>query len=161
MSDKKRRRPDRYENPTLPDHAASTMARASAERRQTHRAFLLWAMQTPTLRSVRSVSRAMGRPESTVRSWFKSGHWPARCEADGDNSDQVALDLYRDDYMAEFGELEIPFVAPTIVRAIGALNMTDPLAATMPLPLRRTLNSPPASIAVTLRIMVMSQSMPS
>lgn len=119
----------RYASPRLPDHSKTSLARDSAERRDHHRALLLWVMQTPSLRSQRAVARSMGKADGTIRLWRQGGHWKERAESAGEHADQVALDLYRTEYMAEFGEIEIPHVAKGVVRSIGDLNMKDPLAA--------------------------------
>lgn len=106
----------------------ATLDRWPGERRDHHRAMLLWAMQGVMDRSNRAVARAMGVADGSVRNWRRTGCWDLRAEAHGDQADQEALDRYRAQYMADFGRLELPHVAGNVVRPLGALDLRDPAA---------------------------------
>jgi hypothetical protein len=106
----------------------ATLDRWPGERRDRHRALLLWAMQGPMDRSNRAVARALGVSDGSVRNWRRSSCWDARLEAHGDDGDQDALDRYRAEYMADFGRLEMPHVAGNVVRPLGAVDLRDPAA---------------------------------
>jgi len=105
---------------------APRLARWPGERRDRHRALLLWAMQAPGERSMRAVGRALGCSDGSVRNWRRSGAWDQRADGEGQESDSVALDLYRDGYMADFGAMEVPHVAGQVVRPLGSLDLRDP-----------------------------------
>ena len=112
-----------------PRHPAThplTLERWPEERHMTHRAMLLWAMQATSLRSYRATARAMGRSDGTIRGWCEKGSWKARLASHKDG-DQVALDLYRREYMADFGPVEIPHVAANVIRPLGSLHTDDPV----------------------------------
>lgn len=112
--------------PSNPNDEPLTLDRWHAERRDHHRAMLLWAMQGPDLRSQRKVSRATGASESTIRNWRRARMWEQRCAHHGKHADQYALDLYRSEYMADFGKIEMPWVLPNIVRTVGGVDLDDP-----------------------------------
>lgn len=120
---------------------APTLERWEGERRDWHRAMLLWAMQHPEDRSNRAVARAMGVSEGSVRTWKVVRCWLARASTQGARSDQVALDMYRDEYMSDFGAHEMPHVAGNIVRAVGAVDLADPSAAAATLARDRVRNA--------------------
>lgn len=123
---------------TNPDNQPYTLDRWNQERREWHRALLLWAMQAPSMRSFRAVARALGCSDGSVRGWAGTRDWKQRVAAHGEHADQHALDLYRSEYMADFGKLEIPHVAPNVVRPLGALDIDDPAAAAAELVRERT-----------------------
>jgi hypothetical protein len=106
----------------------ATLDRWPGERRDHHRALLLWAMQGPASRSMRAVARALGISDGSIRNWKASGCWRQRVEGHGDDGDQYALDQYRAHYMADFGPLELPQVARFVVRPMGATDLRDPVA---------------------------------
>jgi hypothetical protein len=108
--------------------STETLDRRPGERHNHHRAMLLWAMQSPERRSQNAVCRAQGATKQTIRKWRRADRWDLRAEAHGDEADQYALDLYRALYLADFGKLELPHVAPRIVRALGAVSLDDPTA---------------------------------
>ena len=113
----------------MPSNKSETLQRGSGERERIHRALLLYAMVAPDLRARRAVARAMGNSESSVRLWRTNERWEHRIEYHGEDADQIALDLYRELYMEEFGELELPHVTHGIVRPLGAVHNSSPLAA--------------------------------
>lgn len=104
------------------------LERWMGERRDRHRGLLLWAMQSPYERSMRAVARAMGKSEGTIRNWRAQGCWELRAKGHEESVDQDALDLYRAEYMADFGTIELPHVARYIVRTLGAIDLNDPAA---------------------------------
>lgn len=106
----------------------ATLDRWPGERRDHHRALLLWAMQSPVKRSMRASARAMGISDGAVRKWKARSCWQARAEGHGEDADQYALDQYRAHYLADYGKLELPHVARFIVRPLGATDMRDPVA---------------------------------
>ena len=120
--------------PTNPENEPEHLYRWKHERADWHRAMLLWAMQTPAERSVRATARAHGVTEGSIRKWKRVRRWEHRVAFHGDEADQVALDLYRDLYMADFGKLEIPHVAKGIIRELGSVHIKDdPVMATVQL----------------------------
>jgi hypothetical protein len=64
--------------------------------------------------------------EGAVRGWRRDGCWDARA-AGHENADEVALDLYRREYMADFGVLELPHVAPRVVQPLAGATLGDPV----------------------------------
>ena len=120
---------DRTIVPSNPNGEPLTLDRWHAERRDHHRAMLLWAMQGPDVRSQRKVAKAMGASEASVRNWKKTRMWMQRVEHHKVHADQYALDLYRDLYMKDFGPVELPVVLVNVVRPVGALALNDPAAA--------------------------------
>ena len=105
-----------------------TLERWPGERVDHHRALLLWAMQDPTDRSYRAVARAMGVTDTAVRQWRGRKGWEHRIVPYGDEVDQVALDLYRVEYLADYGRVELPKVAQRVVRPMGPTDIRDPAA---------------------------------
>ena len=117
-----------------------TLHRWPGERVIQHRAMLLFMMQAPGIRSNRAVSRAMGRrkflegekrtgtSEANIRKWREVGCWDERAAPYGDDADQFALDLYRSEYMADYGPSELVLIAPNIVRPIGSMELNTPEA---------------------------------
>jgi hypothetical protein len=103
----------------------AALARWPGERRDRHRALLLWAMQAPGERSMRAVARALGCSEGSVRNWRRSGAWAERAHGHGADSDLGALDLYRSEYMVDFGSLDLPHVAGHVVRPLGNTDLRD------------------------------------
>ena len=106
----------------------ATLDRWPGERRDQHRAMLLWAMQSPMERSMRATARAMGASDGSVRNWRKAGAWDARVAGHPEHSDREALDRYRRDYLVDFGKLELPHVAQYVVEPLGPAAMDDPAA---------------------------------
>jgi len=104
-----------------------TLERWTGERRECHRAMLLWAMQNPADRSLRAVGRAMGRSDGGMRNWQRSQCWKHRVAAYNEDADQVALDVYRREYMKDFGSLELPHVAHAVVVPLGT-DLNSPAA---------------------------------
>jgi hypothetical protein len=104
----------------------ATLDRWPGERRDLHRALLLYAMQAHGQRSMRAVARALGVSDGSVRNWRRSGCWDARLDGHGTEADGDALDLYRVAYMADFGQLEVPHVAQHVVQPLGSLDLRDP-----------------------------------
>jgi hypothetical protein len=105
----------------LPKELA-TLERWTGERVKRHRAMLLWAMQAPGERSKRAVGRALGMVDGTVRKYAKRGRWSERLPNEG--SDAIALALYRELYIADFGAVELKHVARN-VRLPMAEHLTD------------------------------------
>lgn len=101
-----------------------SLDRWPGERLKVHRAMLLYVMQAPAKRSKRSVSKAIGVHESTVRDWYKRGAWQARGAADGQTNERAALDMYRHSYMREHGANELPFVAERVHEEFGGETHT-------------------------------------
>lgn len=83
------------------------LSRRADERPERHRAWLLWLAQDPDQRSWRLVSRAVGRDESTIRGWRSKHKWNARTKAAGEGAQAMALAMYRRDYLARHGRLEL------------------------------------------------------
>ena len=111
-----------------PNGEPLTLDRWHAERRDHHRAMLLWAMQGPDLRSQRKVAKAHGAAEGSIRNWKRTRMWEERLAHHGKSADQYALDLYREAYMAEYGKIELPYVLSNVVRPVGGLDLDDPTA---------------------------------
>ena len=105
-----------------------TVERWPGEAHEHHRALLLFAMQGPMERSARAVARACGVSEGTIRNWRKKSGWDRRIDGQGETADADALDLYRALYLVDFGQIELPHVAPFVVVPIGPFNMEDPVA---------------------------------
>jgi hypothetical protein len=125
----------------------AALARWPGERRDRHRALLLWAMQIPGERSMRAVGRAMGCSEGSVRNWQRSGAWQQRDHGQGADSDLAALDLYRDEYMADFGALDLPHVAGHVSRPLGNTDLRDPSAQAAHEARQRVAQAVPAAAA--------------
>jgi hypothetical protein len=105
----------------------ATLPRWPGERKDRHRGLLLWAMQHPSRgRSNRAVARAIGVSEGAVRGWRRDQCWDARA-AGHEDADQVALDLYRAEYMVDFGVLELPHVAPNVALPLAGATLSDPV----------------------------------
>lgn len=103
-----------------------TMERWPGERHTHHRALLLYAMQAPSLRSGRAVGKAVGISEATARNWKKKSKWDARLSTyDHEETDEIALSMYRRLYMMDYGEAELPQVAKNILRPLGAHTLKD------------------------------------
>jgi hypothetical protein len=113
--------------PSNPNGEPLTLDRWHAERRDHHRALLLWAMQGPDMRSQRKVSKATGTSEGSIRNWKRTRMWEARVQHHGKHADQYALDLYRTEYMMDYGRIELPWVLPNVVRSVG-VDLDDPTA---------------------------------
>ena len=104
----------------------ATLDRWPGERRDHHRALLLFAMQGSAGRSRRAVARAMGLSDGCIRNWLRNDCWLARIHAHGEAADQDALVRYRMEYMADHGTLEVPHIAKYIIQPLGNLDLRDP-----------------------------------
>ena len=85
----------------------SMLDQREGESEKCHRAFLLFVMQDPDRRNLSATGRAVGRAESTVRSWRSRWSWPERIEALGSTSDVLATAAYREWYYPKFRLREI------------------------------------------------------
>jgi len=116
------------------------------EKRNKHRGLLLWAMMHPARgRSNRAVSRALGVSEGAIRNWRRDGCWDVRAAAHED-SDSVALDIYRREYIEDYGALELPHVAPRVVQPIAGLHLGDPVVTAAHEASRAALHAAPEAL---------------
>jgi hypothetical protein len=80
---------------------------------------LLWAMQSADnpdgrfARSIRAVARAVGKNEATVRGWKAAHEWEGRSVGGG--GEAAAVRLYRAEYVADYGRVDLPQVADRVV----------------------------------------------
>jgi hypothetical protein len=76
------------------------MERLVEEPAALHRAFLLFAMQDPDLRSLRAAAKGVEKSEGALRNWRTRWRWDERmqAEANGAAAQARALQLYRDHY---------------------------------------------------------------
>ena len=102
----------------MPQRGTATLERWEGERRDHHRALLLFAIQVPGQQSNRRVALAMGRSESGIRKLRMQRGWDARV-ASQEEPDVYALGLYREQYMAEFGQLELPEIVKNCQIPLG------------------------------------------
>ncbi len=96
------------------------LERKVGERRTHHRALLLYAMQAENKRSVRAVARAIGISEGTARNWRKKSEWDSRISHHAELADAVALAVYRREYLADFGKIELKHIAKNVVQPIAS-----------------------------------------
>ena len=101
-----------------------SLERRKNEKHIQHRAILLYAMQHPDKRSLRRVSRAVGRPESTLRGWIKSRDWHDRSSAP--NAEDAAVKIYRRLYLKKFGHIELPEVRVNVAVPLSTITKGDP-----------------------------------
>lgn len=97
------------------------------EKREMHRALLLYAMQDPDRRSLRLVARALARNDATVRYWQRSRDWTERINAIAATAQPVALRMYRELYVGSASRLEIEVVRPNISIPLIAEDPHAPL----------------------------------
>lgn len=103
--------PELGDEDTVPaDVVAHPLARRQREKREQHRGLLLYAMQDPERRSLRLVSRALGRDESTVRYWYTSRGWTTRITEAGPGVQSLALSRYRAECLMHASALELEAV---------------------------------------------------
>ena len=110
------------------DNTKLTLERKIGERRTHHRALLLYGMQNSRKRSVRAVARALGISEGTARNWRKKSEWDARIAAQPEPHDLMCLQVYRREYMADFGQHELSHVARNITQPISSTDLQDSAA---------------------------------
>lgn len=111
-----------------PRKGDATLERWAGERELVHRALLLLAMQGPLDRSNRTTARAISRSEACIRNWRKGYEWDKRIAAYGDEADEVALQMYRRLYAADYGAAELIHVAKRVVRPLGGGGVLDEAA---------------------------------
>lgn len=87
----------------------SPFVRRADEPEHAHRAFLLWAMQSVEKRSLKAASRAMNKPDMTIRKWRKRHDWDLRIEGEP-NHEIIAARLYSDCYHRINGGKEVRLV---------------------------------------------------
>lgn len=105
--------------PRKPLSGPTTLQVWKGETVSQHRALLLWAMQRPEERSTRAVGRAVGKTESTVRGWRKRLKWAERTSGHSE-PERVALDLYRAEYMKDFGQIDLIHVSEHVAIPLAA-----------------------------------------
>lgn len=106
--DRKKRAPARaraadpipVEDPTPPP-GPGHLAPRPGESADNHRAFLLWAMQEPSRRSMRATSRALGVGDRTIRRWCADYGWEERARVEA--SDRLAWAEYLGRYAETYG----------------------------------------------------------
>lgn len=99
----------------------TSMDRKQRESKEAYRGFLLWAMQTPSKRSVRAAASAMGKSEATLRQQRK--HWDWEDRASSITSDVQAQTIYRKLFMKNYGTKEIELVEHKISAPISQLGV--------------------------------------
>lgn len=87
-----------------------TLDRWPGEGKQNHRALLLWAMQRPDDRSMRAVARSVAMGATTIRKWAARYRWEERASAP--NAEEEAIRVYRDQYVEEWGKVDMPEIQP-------------------------------------------------
>lgn len=97
-----------------PDTPSFELYADQGEKKQHHRAFLLWAMQDADKRQGRRVSKAMRVGESVVRSWRVRWAWEARVASVGDSAQARAVQQYKRDYLAEWNLVEVAVIEPNM-----------------------------------------------
>lgn len=103
--------------------AARALERRRGERSHQHRALLLFAMCHPDRRSIRSIARASGRNEATIRGWRKRWEWLARTEAA--MTEESAVYAYRLLYLKDHGATELPELADRITVSMSTQPGAD------------------------------------
>lgn len=103
----------------------SPLVQRERESERAHRAFLLWAMQSPESRNVSAAARAVGRAEGTAREWRRRWSWDDRIGSIGEASDAAATAAYREWYypkwkLREVVEVEDFLAAPFRPEAVVA-----------------------------------------
>ena len=98
------------------------MQRLAGEGLVAHRAFLLWAMQTPTHREFNPVARAVGRAFPTIKDQFKRWRWSERVKSL--TADSEAQALYRKLHFGKFGTSEIMMVQKNMVSPVTIFTNT-------------------------------------
>lgn len=90
-----------------------SLERRRKENDRQHRGLLLYAMMHPEYRSLRAVARAVDRSEASVRAWVKTKEWLSR--VDFAMAEYAGVALYRQLYMVEHGEHDLPEVNERVV----------------------------------------------
>lgn len=108
----------------------SSMDIMPVEGMRRYRAFLLYSMQDPGVRSLKAVHRAMDQPESTLRSWRNGRwNWRQRLEEYGPGAQTRALQLYHElfyrRYQAELRHIEHRMSIPTHPEANMPVDSDD------------------------------------
>lgn len=103
----------------------SPLVQRERESERAHRAFLLWAMQSPEQRNVSAAARAVGRAEGTAREWRRRWGWDDRISSLGEANDAAAVAAYREWYypkwkLREVVEVEDFLAAPFRPEAVVA-----------------------------------------
>lgn len=91
-----------------PPHGPLTLERWPLERELAYRALLLYAMQHPIKRSLRAVARAIRRSQPTTQTMAFRQYWAER--VDSPTAEVDAVRLYRELYIVDWGQVELPEV---------------------------------------------------
>lgn len=106
-----------------------TIEKWKGEQAHVHRAMLLWMMQRPgshpaLSRSLRATARAVGRSEGCIRDWSRTHKWEERSRSVPD-CEAEAVALYRQLYLQDYGEAELPEIASRVVVPMHPDNSAD------------------------------------
>ena len=103
-----------------PVQSLGLLTRQPKESERAHRALLLWAMQCPSLRNQRAVSRAIERAPTTVREYKIRWEWEKRCKSPTTESEAQAI--YRQLYFGKYGITEIEAIKKNIVTPLTTMS---------------------------------------
>lgn len=102
----------------------ATMAILEGEKAKNHRAFLLYAMQSPTKRSLRCTAQAIGVSTPSICDWKEKFEWEKRMKSAGPAHDAIAQRTYQELYFAEIGMREIIVVEKRIINVQSIISTT-------------------------------------